>query len=235
MPTTLVGLVLFLGLVSPGLTYLAVSERGRSSIRDLTAFRELATVALTSVLFNAVAFLLFSLARLGFPSQTPDVGKLIADPKKYFVEHYGVCFTWSALIFATAVGAAAVAAGLLSRPNVVKGVEDWRVVRFFRPDKVRFISAWTKVFEDKHPERFKFVTLRLQDGTCLRGYLLSFNPDSNETADRSVALSAPVDVRTDNQVRIVQYGVMLVDNRNILAMHVDYLDDTEESPAEWAL
>jgi uncharacterized protein DUF6338 len=94
VPTTLIGLVLFVILLSPGLCYALVKEARRPQ-REVSIFRETAAVVLVGFGCVAAVLLLFSLVRSLIPERTPDVGAFVRDPAAYFQANVPEVAAWS--------------------------------------------------------------------------------------------------------------------------------------------
>ena len=87
MPNTIVGLLIFILLLTPGFVYLLASERGPSPVRELSVLRETATVGLGSAVQPGCSHCLRSL-RVAAPGVTPDVGELIRTGESYAQDNY---------------------------------------------------------------------------------------------------------------------------------------------------
>lgn len=225
MPSTFVGLLLFVVLLAPGLTYLLVAERGPLPVRGLSVLRESATVALTSIVFNGIALLAFAVTRALGPGLTPDVGRAVREGLPYLRTHY-VAVTWWAV---GVLGLACVLAGswgiVLNATDRLATLRRRRWLRVLSPvGGVAHVSSWWKLLIDKEPDRRRRVTCHLDDGTRVEGWLLSLNAGVEETGDRDLALSAPLTVTASSgDVREVRFGAVSLSARHIVAMYVDYL------------
>jgi amino acid transporter len=93
MPTTLTGLLLFVVLLLPGITYVVVRERS-SPERRWSAFRETATVAAVSAVANIAALLLFAIVHQLLPNATPSLGSFIYLGSQYWRDEYSSIIGW---------------------------------------------------------------------------------------------------------------------------------------------
>ena len=129
MPTTLVGLLLFVALLAPGFTYLLIAERGPLPVRGVSVLRETASVALASVLFNAAAVITVAALRAVAPGLTPDTGRLVREGLPYLRTHYAAIAWWSAGALCLACLLAFVGATVL---NVTHRLASFRRKPLFR-------------------------------------------------------------------------------------------------------
>ena len=224
MPSTVIGLLLFVVLLAPGLTYLLVAERGPLPVRGVSVLRETAAVALASVLFNAVAIIAFAVTRTVAPGLTPDVGRAVREGLPYLRTHYVSIAWWSAATLCLACVLALAWAAVLNGTDRLAKLRRKRFLRWLSPPGgVVHVSAWWKLLLDKEPDRRRRVTCQLEDGASVEGWLLSLNSGVEETGDRELALSAPlVFTHPDGGSRHVPYGAISISARRIVTLHVDY-------------
>jgi Family of unknown function (DUF6338) len=182
VPTTLVGLLLFVALLAPGFTYLLIAERGPLPVRGVSVLRETASVALASVLFNAAAVITVAVLRAVAPGLTPDTGRLVREGLPYLRTHYAAVAWWSAGTLCLACLLAFVGATVL---NVTHRLASFRrkplLRRLFPPSGVAHISAWWKLLRNEEPRRRRRITCQLENGASVEGWLLSLNADVGET------------------------------------------------------
>ena len=223
MPTTFVGLLLFVLLLAPGLTYRAY-RAPNVPVQKLSALRELGGVALRSTIFDTLALAVFGLARVVFTSATPDVGALVRDPGSYLHAHYLRTVWWTVGVLAFACLMAVLVAVFIGSAKA----NAWRASSWFSwmlpRGAVTEDSAW-QIALGAYPDKDKHVGLMLDDGQYIDGYLWNFSADTDETADRDIALQTPrlreagaTDLKDMSQDGIV------VSARNIKAITVTYLD-----------
>lgn len=214
MPSTLVGLTIFVVLLAPGFCYVLRREQVYPG-RKHSVFRETVMLVFAGLASNTVVLALFGLFRTLFPQQTPDVGRLVREPDVYFRESY-LPVTWWAVGLILAACALAVVA--VDHP-------DWlhRKMRAGQED-VRHASAWWIAFEN-HPDRKKKVVCKLTDGSTVEGMLSSYSHESEETSDRELILGPPLAVvEADGTRREDAYGGLIVSARSMLYMYVDYVE-----------
>jgi len=88
MPTTLVGLLIFVVLLLPGFAYLVGKER-HGPERRASPFRETVAIVAASIASELFVLVLFGLARLALPNALPDITELIRVPRAYLVGTQG--------------------------------------------------------------------------------------------------------------------------------------------------
>lgn len=224
MPTTVTGLLIFVALLAPGFAFLVVVERGPRANVERSALRETATIVLASLGCDAVAVAPFAIVRSVLPKQTVDPAALIRSGKSYYAAHLALTTTWALILFATAVLAAVVLAGVLNRPVVLAALKAAKPVRWLLPPSgSRMESTWWKLLTEQNPAAYRLVTVHLDDGTVIQGWLLSSSSAANETTDRELALSAPLSItKKDGAVTEEAYGAVAVHASRIQFMYVDY-------------
>lgn len=184
MPDSLLGFTLFVLLLAPGLTYYFQREL-RAPTRSVSAFRETATVAVASVVFNVAVLALLGVVRVLWPEGTPDIGRLVREAGAYIKCEYRLVGVWSTGLLAFAC----LVAGLFGRFS-----PDW-----IRPSAsgISFTSAWWELIRgsDRPAGHTVFVGCELDDGSYVSGEVLSFSHDVEETADRELVLRPPISYR----------------------------------------
>lgn len=232
MPNTFLGLLLFVLLLAPGFTYLLVAERGVVPVREMTVLRETATVALSSVVADLFALFLFGVVRAVAPVMAPDIGELVRNPENYARDHYLSLAWWLVALVSVACLAAAVLAGVLNSADRRASLRSAKLLKWLHPTGgVRFNSAWWGAFKEEQPGLAKRVTCRLEDGSSVQGWLRSFNVGVEETADRGLILTAPLVFELpDGAKRTEPYGAVILSERRIINVYVDYQDSKEGLP-----
>ncbi len=223
MPTSLVGLLLFIILLAPGFAFV-VRRETRFVPRTTSVFRETAAVVLASVTANATALALFGVIRVLAPEWSPDVGRLVDGPGAYFTERYVEVATWGGGVLGLAVLLAAIAA---VPPQPV--ITAWRKLpEALQPawledlgNPIVYRSAWDRLMQlrmdDYEGPVDVWVSCELQDGTYLAGPLYSLNPDVDEDADRELIIKAPVTRRgpVSNELEELDVGAVSVSARYV--------------------
>jgi hypothetical protein len=230
VPSTLLGLVIFMISLAPGLAYVLLRERGVPQ-RNLSAFRETAVVICVSLAADVVTLALFVMARAWVPTLTPDVDALIQHPADYLSANYAEVFWWSIslLVVATAL-AAWVGSGMARRlsARILLHVPS-RFSRFrISPEPIPHnagVSAWWLAFNNMPGTRVH-VGCILNDGSFVSGWLLSYSNQAEDMSDRDLTLAGPVMFRSaGSPVTMDQEGVgaVVVSARNITLLFVSYV------------
>ncbi|GHF40411.1 hypothetical protein FHX82_004822 [Amycolatopsis bartoniae] len=206
MPTTLLGLVLFLVLLVPGFAYTLRRERMVSS-RPVSAFRETVELAFVSVAADAMVLLLFGLVRLIVPRWTPDVRQLIRDPGHYVPDHLTSLTLWGGALLLIAAALAFAAAG----------------VRRGREHEAH-VSGWTRLFSE-HPGARIYVGCLLEDGTYVTGRLRTYSRSAEDGQDRDLTLTGPISYRAPGESSLAvlpDVGAAAVSARRLSLLTVTY-------------
>lgn len=219
MPTTLVGLLVFLVLLVPGFAYTLRRERVASS-RDLSVFRETVELAFVSVVADAVVLLLFAGARALWPGSTPDAPQLLRDPGHYAIDHLGLVAAWGGGMLAVAAALAALAAGPPLRRR--------------QREHEAYASAWTLLFNE-HPGARIYVGCLLDDGSYVNGRLRTYSRASEDGQDRDLTLTGPISYRGPDETHaavLPDVGAAAVSARRLKLLTVSYQTAAQRSSAE---
>lgn len=226
MPTTLVGLLLFVVLLAPGLIFLARARVTRP-VSKPSALREAARLGLLSVASDLGAIALFGVARGVFPNHTPDVGGLIRDPSRYFRSHYAYLVLWGTALLVVACILALLGAVALSSAAGQK-ILSWRGLALLVPPSVDYARepAWWQLFTNR-PERIH-VGCQLDDGTYVAGFLSTFSAESDETPDRELVLAGDLKIRVvGGALEDYPASALVVSARRLQYLAVTYVPDEE--------
>lgn len=190
VPSTVLGLVVFVVSLAPGLAFVLLRERVGSK-EKLSPFRETAVVLCVSIAAAVATLAAFAIVRALAPSITPDVGRLVSDPAAYVRTSYVVLFWWGAGLLAVATAGAGLAgAGVLRRVMArVPGID----IDPYPKAHASGVSAWWFAFQDQLrdlPEASVFLDCQLTDGSYVGGYLLSFSTVAEDSGDRELTLAA---------------------------------------------
>ncbi|MEO6703710.1 MAG: DUF6338 family protein [Jatrophihabitantaceae bacterium] len=230
MPTTTVGLVVFVVLLAPGLTY-SVYRAASTPVQKPSPLRELGGIALRSVIWDIAALLVFGMVRVLYPANTPDVGRLARDRSAYLRDHFAYVFWWAValLLFAclAALGAALFASSSAGVQAFAKPPLSWFTPR----GGVSGDPAWWVLF-NQYPDARVYVGVTLDDGSYLGGWVLSYSPDSDESADRELTLSGPISYRSPTAANAgnLDVGAVAVSARRIQYLTVSYIQPDPNPP-----
>lgn len=211
VPTTLVGLVLFIALLTPGFAYSARRERSGPE-RQFSALRETVAMVVVSVVCDLVVLSLALVAWSVLPRQTVDLTALFTRPGDYAVQHHVALWIWGVGLVATASLLGVLVAG---------PVFD----RLRRRNESTFHSAWGRLFT-AHPDCRVHVGCHLSDGTYVAGWLLTYSRSAADVADRELTISGPVQYRAagqDEATELPNVGAVAVSARQLTLLQVSYV------------
>ena len=164
------------------------------------------------MLFDLAALSVFALIHALHPGGTPNVGALIRDGSEYLKIHYLNVLLWGlGLLAAACVAAFCVGAKLAKRSKGAGRIDP--------------LSGWTKAFT-VYPASWLKVGCELTDDTFIEAWLRSFSPAVEETADRSLVLSAPAKVRRGDEEDLTDWdvGTIVIAAGQIRFLTVGYYD-----------
>jgi len=232
MPTTVSSIFIFVALLMPGFVYLARTE-SRLPGQQYTALRETASIVSASLLSNILVLAAFEIVRTVWPGGTPDAGAIVRDPGDYFQAHYVDVTVWSAALLLLAIGVAAIAAVPPAWSESFAGrIDVWpapplrSAIARRRRSSISPESGWGSAFF-RYPDRIVHLGLRLRDGTYLYGRLLEFNPQIEESDDRSLQLAGPVEIRTPtaDRVELLDADAVVIAASEVKTISVHYLPE----------
>jgi hypothetical protein len=216
MPTSFVGLLIFIAFLAPGFLH-AQQRKVLVPQGELSPLFEAASVVSVSLASNGIVALLFGVIRALDAKHTPAVQRLLEPRSAYFREHLSYVLGWSSglllLSCAIAIGCARNAA---IRKVLSAG---------FSP-VISELSVWCQAFNAADEDEFPFAGLVLQDGSYVQGRVVYFSTDVEETGDRDLLLGPPLTVvdPTNASFDLGQRQVV-VSARDIRRIDVAYVRD----------
>lgn len=187
-PTTLLGLLLFLWLVTPGFLFTLLAGRRRAAAKE-SVFQETAGVVVTSVLFSSLGTAVAALV-LHAIGVNVDLGRVIGDSRAYLAQHYRAVGLFLGLqILASCVAAvlANVAMALLTR--VRTGQASPRLAQE---------SAWDRPLGRVPRGSRPRVWVRLSSGIELLGFVAAVGHEI-DVGERELVLRDPIEMRYPGQ------------------------------------
>lgn len=167
---------------------------------------------------NAVVIGAFAIVRSLLPRHSPDVRLLVVTGKGYAAPRLGYLFLW----FAGGVIASTVLAAVLG--SDLKPVARLRS-RLAHQSSIRHVSTWWHIDEQTPAGHFVYLGCDMRDGAFVGGLLDWYNTSTYETADRELALAAPITYRPPNdpEHRVLNIERLVISNREIVRMLVSYV------------
>lgn len=221
MPTTLVGLLLFVVLLVPGFVHY-VQRRSTIPQRELSPLVETATLVTVSIATNGMTLAAFGILRMTISRHTPEIRRLLLEGSRYSAPRLGYLALWGAGLLLVSC---ALAFALSIRPRPLRWFSEQ-----FTPAIVD-VSAWYHVFEEGPRDASVYVGCELKDGTYFGGTLEWYSTEVAETADRDVVLAAPITVRpADGESReIGDVSRLVISARELSRVYVSYIAQQRES------
>ncbi len=213
MPTPLVGLTLFIYLLIPGLVYNS-QLRKRVPLRATSPLVEAGTLATVSLATNAIALTLFGLYRLVWSSHSPEPRRILGEGLDYTAERLGYVSAWTAALLFVSCG---IAFWWGTGPRLTR-----HLTARFAPTIVD-VSGWYQIFEEASDGHLVYVGCDMHDGAYLAGYLDWYSTEVEETADRDLALAAPITLKRGDGEEVLSVERVLVSARDIVRMFVAYV------------
>ncbi len=225
VPTTVLGVLLFVVLLAPGFAHALVKER-RSPRLVFSAFRETVSLVLVSIVADMVCLLLFFLVQ-AIASDILDVTAFLRDPGGYAAVHYVRLTLLTVVLLGIATAGAAVAA---AKP--VRRVAGALRGRPAVGEHQAYLSAWWLLFT-ANPDSRIHVGCLLDDGSYVAGMLRSFNQAGDDVQDRELTLTGPISYRAPGAPQTTELpgvGAAAVNARRLQLIMVSYL--TEDPKAD---
>jgi hypothetical protein len=224
VPNTLVGLLIFVALLSPGVCYNFRREGDRPLTKPDSVVRETARLVVIGLTADAVSLAMFALFRLWQPTHAPEPRRLLSSPGVYFVQEYGYLLLWGTGLLTLSCLIATILAALQGI-GPMKRLLEWKLTRWLFSPSVKTEPAWWQMFK-RHPTMACYVGCELQDGSYVAGQLYSFSPESDETPDRELTMSAPITYRPSgsDESDTLDVSAIILSAREIKLLTVTYLE-----------
>jgi hypothetical protein len=222
VPTTVLGVLLFVVLLAPGFAHTLVKER-RSPRQVFSVFRETVSLVLVGIVADTVCLLLFFLVQAIAPGIL-NVTAFLRDPGGYAAVHYvRLTLLIVVLLGIATVGAAVAAAKPVRRvAGALRG-------RPAAGEHQAYLSAWWLLFT-ANPGSRVHVGCLLDDGSYVAGMLRSFNQAGDDVQDRELTLTGPVAYRAPGASQAAELpgvGTAAVSARRLQLIMVSYVTEDE--------
>lgn len=228
VPSSLIGAVLFLFLLAPGLAFVLRRERAVPEAQR-SAFRETVQVVAASAISLFVTGLLLAAARAVWPDHTLNVRGLIRAPKTFFLDHHVQVAWWAVASLSAATLLAWIAADpRLPRSRIARWLMRSKMVGLLNGPSasIKRSSAWYEVahlFDGYEPGLIQ-VGAQLDDGTYVIGYLDHYNIDTGESPDRDILLHGPLGLVTaDGKKHNLEPTYTVISARRIVRLDFTHL------------
>jgi O-antigen/teichoic acid export membrane protein len=220
VPTTFVGLVIFVAFLTPGFLHFA-QRRALAPRGERSTLIETTSVVSISLATNAVATALFGVARWRLPEHTPDIGALFRAGSTYWLDHLPYVLSWVSLVLVFSC----VLAVVVARVERVR-----RFVNKLWPPVIIESSAWCETFAANEGD-YPHAGIELADGTFASGRVVWYSTDLEETGDRDLVLGPPLQIRTAEGATDLNVQRVIVAARDIRRIDVTYIAESETNPA----
>lgn len=214
-PSTFVGLLMFLWLITPGFVFSTLAAR-RRTLETETTLQEASRIILASVLFSTLAGLILSVLNTWVvgPARGVDLNLLINSGAAYLREKPMALALYLALQVLLACGLA--------------WVVDWCVRRGIakrtgnEPPRLHVQSAWTRPLAIQPPDAEAHAWVRMKSGLEFTGKLDGIGHEIN-LADRELVLISPLRMRTPGgQAQKLSWQWLIVQGSDIDSLGIRY-------------
>ncbi|MDE3724744.1 DUF6338 family protein [Nocardiopsis sp. N85] len=222
MPGTPTAVLIFILLVVPGIVFVLRKEALHPT-EEKSAFRDMATIALVSVVVNSLMFSILMLAGLLFSGLAAAVNSLFLDPGGYASDNFSLLWWWCVGLMLVSIVIAFFAGGMDS--YAARKRIWWR---WTRGPYDASSSIWSRVFR-QHRDNGSvgdvkyFVDCIMVNGFYYRGICEFYNPGLDETGDRDILLQSPLEVKysdSDCFIKFRDEAQVILSSRNIISIHV---------------
>lgn len=221
MPSTAVGLAIFVAFLVPGFLHLAARRAASIQRSNLSAFMETAQVFTVSVAINAfVLVTVLVLQQIPWvDSHSPDMVQLLRAPSEYALETddrfaYVALWALASLAVAAALGYAAGA-----RVGFLRALDAWPA------PAIDVAPAWHWAFDKIAPEDSEVhIGCELSDGAYLMGTLDWYSTDPDESPNRDLVL-APTSLKSADgkDVDVTDVDRTILSAARIVRLDVSYV------------
>ena len=234
MPSTLLGLLIFVYILIPGYCYYAVRKR-LTPIRRVTTIIDAAYVLFVAMVTNASMLMVYGILKAipWFREHSPSTIDLARDSKQYLLQddtRLAYVSIWAAALL---LGSSALA--ILLAVRSVTNIQTQRrglVGRLWERYPARVIdkSVWDYYFHHMAPDDGEvYLECYLHDNSYAAGVLAWYNTDIDDSPDRDLVLTSPLTVTSAGGAELVQpsFGQnTILSARDIRTIIVTYVSRT---------
>ncbi len=223
VPSTLIGLLLFVLLMLPGLAYVLRYERVYPAPAH-SQLREALRIIVVSVASLTITGLLLAIVRWFFPERTLNFRGLVREPLVFFREHHVHSIWWAlgSIVVATLAACALAEIQIWLMRRALQSKKSFGGL--FGRAAISDTSAWRRTFVERRPDNTEeiFVGLQMVDKSYISGFLDSFNPQAMENEQRELTLRNS-EVLTSSGERQPLNHMTVVSAKAMVRMDVTYL------------
>jgi len=214
-PSTFLGLLLFVWLVTPGFVFNYLAARRRPAQAE-SPFQDASRVVLASVLFSSMAMLVVLGVNeaVGSPSAL-DLRRVVSGDTAYLRDKY-VLLAMALILQVLGACGLAWLGDVIVKAVIAK-------LSMQAPPTLRSESAWTKPLDLKPAGATTRVWVRLKSGVDLIGTVAAFD-HAIDLVDRELVLTTPLQIQTrDGQLTLLQWQFIIVQGPDIEMLGVKYV------------
>ena len=231
MPSTLLGLLIFVYILIPGYCYYAVRKR-LTPIRRVTTIVDAANVLFVAMVTNALMLMVYSILKAipWIREHSPSTVDLVRDSKQYLLQddsRLAYLSIWgAALLIGSSVLAIMLAVRSVSSAKTQSvGLIGKLWERY--PARVTDESVWDHYFHHMAPDGSRiYLECHLHDESYAAGVLAWYNTDIDDSPNRDLVLSRPLTVTNAGGSELVQPGFeqhVILSARDIRMIIVTYV------------
>lgn len=224
MPTSTLGLALYVFALFPGLAFIFAREGHRPPAKR-SAFRETATVVFVSVVCDALIGLLVVLGSLVDDSLRTRVVELLSGDSTWVRQNFAFAY----LLFLSAITLSTLLGLLLGGPWAHSHGLDV----LWRAEVKRDVSAWRSILAPDFKADVR-VGLTLRSGAYISGGVYEFDPDPNNGPNRTITLQSNLMYRAPGQstaASVENTEWIVIEAADIEVLQASYFEPTELSSA----
>jgi hypothetical protein len=225
MPTDVVSLLLYAGLLLPGFAF-SVARAVHRPVETRSAFRETTSAVAVSLICDAV---LLTVVLVVASLVEPWRAELYREAKAPLNE-FQAQPVWTIIAIVLFYAIAATLGFLLGTSKASKAYE--KIFNLQSEEQVG--SSWHTAF-NMEPGKKTLLGIELMDGTWLQGYMFTFDNSAVDSGDRGVVLTGDILRRRPDEPDLLPlepYGSLVVNDRNIKFMTIAYVDEAATTPAD---
>ena len=214
MPTTFVGLLIFVIFLTPGFLY-TTQRRALVPASERSVLMESTSIVSISLVTNSFVAACFILLRQLLSDHTPDISNLLRPRSSYWLDHLAYVLGWGALLLTISCTVAVVAARWARLRSVS--------ARIFAPVVVDS-SAWCETFV-ADPGYYPHAGVQLASGEFISGRITWFSTSLDESGDRELVLGQPLQIKTHEGVTEVFAEKVIIAAREVRCVYVTPVRD----------